>query len=141
MRVSMARIVVAACLSAWALAGCGRGGPEVLPVSGVVNLDGTPLADAAVMFSGADGKQPVTARTDSTGKFSLSARPGSNSVAVAKGTPGAAPAPGDGLMPAGKVAPPPKSAVPAKYADFRTSTLKVDVKKGMPPVSLDLSSK
>jgi len=124
-----------------ALAGCGPEGRETIKVTGVVTLDGQPVADAGVMFSGPEGGSPVTTKTDASGGFTVQAVPGLNNVAVSKTeTSGGAPAQEDGTMPTdgGKVEV--KSLIPAKYADFRNSGLTVDVAKGMDTVRLELAS-
>ncbi len=67
----------AACLLFPAICGCGEG-PKVLPtepVTGIVTLDGKPVADATVIFSpsNAQGKEvyAATATTGADGKYSL----------------------------------------------------------------------
>ena len=68
-----ASIVCLIALSASFLAGCG-GGPSVVPVSGVVTLDGKPLPEAAVTFQptategATDGSY---GKTDAEGRYSL----------------------------------------------------------------------
>ena len=52
------------------LTGCG-GGPKPLPVSGVVTLDGQPVADAGVMFCPAENGPMASGTTDAKGKFQL----------------------------------------------------------------------
>lgn len=68
----------AICLLVPAVCGCGGDGVKVLPtepVSGTVTLDGTPVADATVIFSpsNAQGKDvfAATATTDAQGKYTL----------------------------------------------------------------------
>lgn len=60
-------------LSPWVL-GCGGGGPSDVPplgtVTGVVKLDGEPLAGAQVTFSPENGRSS-TAETDATGRYDL----------------------------------------------------------------------
>lgn len=128
--------------------GCGKGGPETASLTGTVTLDGNPVAQAGVMFTGPAGGVPVSAVTDDQGQFRLEAPVGTNSVAVSKtkqagAGPGAKPAGDDDmLMPAGGAQrAEPEWVVPKKYADTRNSGLKVDVKRGMAPVKLELSSK
>lgn len=134
-----------AALTLWA--GCGKNGPATVPVTGVVTLDGSPVAEAGVMFAGPEGGSPMSAVTDAQGQFHLNALVGVNLVAVSKtkqvGGAAAKPA-GDEpmLMPASAVPTvEPQWIVPKKYADARNSGLKVDVKRGMGPVKLDLLSK
>lgn len=50
--------------------GCG-GGPQLLPVSGVVTLDGQPVADAGVLFVPADSGPTTSGTTDAAGRFRL----------------------------------------------------------------------
>lgn len=128
--------------------GCGKSGPATVSVTGTVTLDGSPVAEAGVMFAGPEGGTPVSTVTDGQGQFRLDALVGVNAVAVSKTKQagGAAKKPsGDDsmLMPPGGAAPPaePEWVVPKKYADARKSGLRVDVKRGMTPVKLDLSSK
>lgn len=53
------------------LAGCNKPEhPDVGRVSGVVTLDGQPLAEATIMFQPAEGRASV-ATTDSAGKYSM----------------------------------------------------------------------
>ena len=52
------------------LVGCRESGPEVAPVTGVVTLDGRPLAFADVTFQ-AEGKSPGVGRTDKDGRYEL----------------------------------------------------------------------
>jgi len=127
-------------LAAWA--GCGSGGRETVEVKGAVTLDGQPVAEAAVMFSGPEGGSPTTAKSDASGNFTVRAVPGLNNVAVSKTeTSGGAPAQDDGTMPADGGSVQVKALVPAKYSDFRNSGLTVDVASGMAPVRLELTSK
>jgi len=51
--------------------GCERG-PQMVPVSGTITLEGKPLAGASVMYVLKTGGPPVTAVTDSQGKYELS---------------------------------------------------------------------
>ena len=58
-------------LTAVALLGCSRtGGPPLGKVSGVVTLDGQPLADAIVTFAPATGR-PSQGMTGSDGRYTL----------------------------------------------------------------------
>jgi len=58
----------AACAS-----GCGKSGPALQPVSGVVTLDGSPLAGAVVAFDPAspEVRGRFIGKTDDQGRFSL----------------------------------------------------------------------
>lgn len=53
-------------------AGCGKSDlPELGEVSGVVTLDGAPLADAIITFTPSGAGRPSTARTDEDGHYEL----------------------------------------------------------------------
>jgi len=67
-------IVVISLLS---LAGCERG-PRIVPVSGVITLDGKPVKDAAVMFLSTPGGRVATGNTDAAGRYSLTTHPSGN---------------------------------------------------------------
>lgn len=123
------------------LAGCG-GGDGLAPVKGRVLLDGQPVAGAAVMFEPEGGGVPATGVTDASGEFSLAtsgkgagATLGKNGVSVSKQV---------AAQPNRKVEEseivPMKSETPVKYASPMTSGLSVEVKRGMAPVELQLSS-
>ena len=58
---------VAAILAA--MVGCG--GPKYVPVSGVVTLDGSPVANAGVMFVPIEEGPTAAGTTDSNGRFHL----------------------------------------------------------------------
>jgi hypothetical protein len=136
-------------------AGCGGpAGPKTVPVSGVVQLDGQPLEGATVSFlPKASGARPATATTDAQGKFTLGtfalgdgAVPGPHSVIVTKikgvGVVGDKSSKNTGGMMlsgpnAGKV----EYITPKKYSTRETSGLSFEVKAGMQPVTLELSSK
>jgi hypothetical protein len=75
------------------LVGCKQdpGGPRTVPAKGIVTLDGTPVAGAAVVFIGDDGQYSASGMTDDEGNFSLNAFeykegavPGSYKVVVTK---------------------------------------------------------
>ena len=54
----------------FALVGCGEGDPRLVPVSGVVTLDGKPLADATVEFVAESGWGSM-GKTDDSGRYEL----------------------------------------------------------------------
>jgi hypothetical protein len=70
-------LVWSALLLALPLAGCGKGGPKAVPVSGRVTLDGQPLANAVVTFTPSSpdpNVKPIpeaTGRTDAQGNYTL----------------------------------------------------------------------
>lgn len=134
--------------------GCGSG--DMIPVEGVVTLDGQPLEGAAVSFVPDQTGRPAQGETDAAGKFKLSTAaagqgvvPGKYKVGVSKmekpaGAGGASP---DGKVqlsgpPTGKGPPPiPKSLVPGKYVNPNTSEITVVVEIGMEAVQIELKSK
>ncbi|MCR4411810.1 MAG: hypothetical protein NUV77_05210 [Thermoguttaceae bacterium] len=144
-----------------ALGGCGPSTPATVPVSGTVTLDGQPLEGAAVSFVPIGQGRPATGQTDSSGKFTLTSfQPGDGAPAGkykvgvskldkpadAKGGPAAAGAAPEGTRLSGPPVAkgpeaPPKSLVPPKYVNPDTSGLTVEVKSGMEPVKLELTSK
>ena len=117
-------------------------GDGLVPVSGTVTLDGKPLADAAVGFFADVGGTPAVGTTDAQGKFTLSthkpgdgATQGQNVVTVSK----------QSNLDAGKEVEESeivrmKNESPVKYFSPKTSDIKVEVKYGMEPVTIDLKS-
>ncbi|NUQ64626.1 MAG: carboxypeptidase regulatory-like domain-containing protein [Pirellulales bacterium] len=67
---SVAASSLLAGLGALLLNGCGSTGPELAAVSGIVTLDGQPLAGATVEFQPPKGS-PSTGVTDSSGAYRL----------------------------------------------------------------------
>jgi hypothetical protein len=147
------------------LSGCGGGG--LVPVTGTVTLDGKPLDGAAVSFvpvvddtKPKSGQTPATGQTDATGKFVLGSVAGVGAVAgkynvgVSKAPPGAPGTKGEapkgappGTMLSGppmQTSPgtpgPPKNLVPEKYINPDKSGITVEVKSGMEPVKIELTS-
>lgn len=52
-------------------AGCGESGPELGTVSGFVTLDGEPLANASVGFTGVDNGPSCYGKTNAGGVYEL----------------------------------------------------------------------
>jgi hypothetical protein len=121
-------------IGAFCLAGCG--GPEhpdVGRVSGVVTLDGQPLAEATVMFQPTQGRASI-ATTDSAGKYSLTyldgvpgAILGAHTVIIRTEIPGE-----DGQPPIAK------EKLPKRYHD--QTELTADVKPGSNTFDFPLTS-
>lgn len=144
-------------LVALTLTGCGSGS-DTIPVTGTVTLDGKPLEGASVNFSPAEAGTPARAVTDASGKFELTtnepkdgALPGSYNVGVTKmdkdsvdSTAAPDGSAEEGMMlsgpGAGRVAPRPKSLIPDKYTNPNKSGITVEVKEGMEPVTIELTS-
>lgn len=102
-----------------------------IPVSGSVAFDGKPLGHGSVLFARSGDRDVASAPIRSGGKFTATLLPGDYDVAVrclavdpsADSTPDWAE---------------PKSLIPEKYTDAKTSGLKVSASAGMPPIRLDL---
>lgn len=127
--------------------GCGPKGPAMVPVTGIVKLDGVPVAKAGVTFMPIGGGRPATGETDQEGKFTLTtnkaddgALEGEYGVAVSGVRTTGVVANADGTS--GDVSNMRQEwFLPQKYANQATSGLKQTVSKGMSPVELNLSAK
>ncbi len=125
------------------VAGCGRQGPVLLPVSGVVTLDGQPVAEAGVIFTPAEGGPAASGTTDAQGRFQLrtvnesGAVAGEHLVTVTKQET-------TGLGDFGAVGPEGVKTiwhVPEKYGNRKTSGLKFTVGPDSDDAKIELSSK
>jgi hypothetical protein len=149
-----------ACLLAGLLlhaTGCGNGRPPLVAITGVVTLDGAPVAAATVTLMPRAGGRPATGATDQQGRFTLTTfAPGDGAVvgeydvvvtkmgvtkpAAGRTSPGA----DDGLAPDTMGAMPSeqdyRSLLPRRYADPRTSGLTVALRTGGPPLEISLTS-
>lgn len=131
------------------IAGCGRSGPAVQYVEGIVTLDGTPVGGAIVTFAPSGAGLGAAGTTNALGVYrlnALSARAGAGTmagdyrVAIRKWEyldPGPAPDPSNAeeydrwqalSMKAGRREP--TYVTPKAYGDAATSGLKVTVNKG-----------
>jgi hypothetical protein len=124
-------------------AGCSSGDPDRLPtypVEGTVLLNGKPVAGADVVFMYSELQRASFGRTDDQGKFKLGtyenfdgALAGAALVSVSKYEQekvSSAPIAGEpGYDPSKAYAKsePPKSLIPLRYADFKTSLLKANI--------------
>lgn len=129
------------------LAGCG--GSSAIPVQGTVTLDGKPIAEAVVTFAPQAEGEPASGVTDADGKFTLKRREANDGVPVGAyavtvvgvRTTGLK-ATSDGLS---DIAAPGQVKeewfVPQKYAIRESSGLQAEVKPGMSPVELKLTTK
>lgn len=131
------------------VAGCGASGPAIVPVTGIVTLDGAPVEGATVTFVSKVGNRMADGKTDAAGKFSLTtqdAKPtpgaleGEHSVTVNGARVVGANVGADGTSvdaTSAKI----EWFLPQQYAQPDTSGLTATVKKGMEPVQLNLTAK
>jgi hypothetical protein len=159
--VSRLQLALAGSVVCMAILGCNRGGggssgPPVYPVTGVVKLKGQPVVGADIIFSLKDGSASSFGRTDANGKYELTTRkssdgalPGDYLVAISK-TDDAAQAqtfvpqedsknynPFVGKNPTPR--PPPKSGIPEKYGNVKTSGLTARVGTEKNTIDFDLN--
>ncbi len=123
-----------------ALVGCSDNG--LVPVKGLVLVDGKPIENAAVLFQPEGGGVPATGVTGPNGEFTLStagvgegATAGMNGVSVVKSV---VAQPNKKIEESEIV--PMKYETPIKYVSPKTSGISIDVKPGMQPVELKLTS-
>jgi hypothetical protein len=53
------------------IAGCGKSGPEIAPVSGRITVDGQPMGNVDIVFQPEDSRSPSFGRTDKDGHYTL----------------------------------------------------------------------
>ena len=53
------------------VAGCGKSGPEIAPVSGRIKVDGQPMENVDIVFQPEDSRSPSYGRTDKDGHYTL----------------------------------------------------------------------
>ncbi len=114
-----ARVARGAALLLLALAGCGDGGPKVVPASGVVTIDGQPLAYGYIQVM-PTGSRPASGRIGLDGRFTLTTTAPGDGCAV--GTHTAAILAGESVSAVAM-----KWHAPKKYADRTASNLTVTV--------------
>jgi len=142
MSVAFTRLV-AVCLLVSLVSGCGPKGRPTVPtavVSGVVKLDGQPLSGAQVNFLNSD--YAGVADTDSSGRFELTAQPGSNKVYIVKyegvsGTFDATMVGGGDMAGSG-----PKQLLPPRFSDAEKTELTFTVSEaGNSDANFEVTSK
>lgn len=90
LRATKSLFAGAALLMASAAAGCGGSGYELAPVSGIVTMEGAPLANSTVVFepvatAGSEESGPASSgRTDAAGHFELKLADGSPGAVVGR---------------------------------------------------------
>ncbi len=116
-------VLVVVCMLSFILAvGCSpatRKQVKTVKVSGTVTLNGKPLADAEVNFSGKEFAG--IAKTDASGNYTIDAQPGDNTIFFSKYDKPVDPtmSPGD----AGGISGGPKQLIPKKFASINESKL------------------
>lgn len=113
------------------VAGC-DGGPKIVPVSGVVLLDGQPLAYGHVQVI-PNGWRPASGRLDGSGRFTLTTTTPNDGCAV--GTHPVAILAGESITPENT-----KWHAPKKYADASTSNLTVTISGPTSDLKIELTS-
>jgi hypothetical protein len=124
------------------LTGCGRDGLNLAPVTGVVTMDGKPVAEASVIFAPNDSKAgpPAIGATNEQGAFTLvtANRPGAvvgeHRVAVSKSE--ATVIPQRRGLPIYRV----KEALPPKFGSVETSGLTATVRDDDNQLEVKLSA-
>lgn len=113
--------------------GCGQKGPRLVPVRGLVTLDGEPLASAVVAFEHTGGLNMATGVTKDDGRFELAihkmgqgATTGPHRVQISRSE-----------SESGKTT----WISPKEYASFDTSGLSVDVTPTQHTFTFELSSR
>ena len=139
----------AVCAVAIGFFGCGRDTFPLVPVHGIVTLDGQPVEGARISFI---PERAFTAGgiTDVGGRFTLMCQgrrgcpPGRSQVLVSKqmlSLPEGVAADDRAAIEALPEGPQYIAVVPSQYGDPRRSEINVDVQRGMPlPVAVELSS-
>lgn len=129
-----ARLAACAALAAVLLTptGCGEVGPQIVPVSGTVTLDGKPLAYGHVQVLPA-GWRPASGRLDGAGRFTLTTSSPNDGCAV--GTHPVVVLAGESITPETM-----KWHAPQKYADVTTSGLTVTITGRTDDLKIELKS-
>ena len=120
--------------AAISILGCGRGGPEIVPIEGTVTHDGEPVPNLRIYFVPTDGR-PSWAISDSSGHFVLDydadhdgAKVGMHTVFVQNAGGDVDPTAAMSGAPRPKTSPA-MAQITKKYGTKDTSPLQVEVKK------------
>ena len=122
--------------------GCGGGGPKLVPVEGVVRIDGKPAASIAIQFQPdvmKGGQGPTSfASSDKEGKFRLKTYDGKEGAVVGTHLVILVDELEDRPAQGTRAAKPPRVA--SKYT-IPATTLRVEVKEGGGPITVDATSR
>ena len=128
-----ARLTAGAALAALVgLTGCGEGGPKIVPVSGIVLIDGQPLTYGHIQVI-PTGWRPASGRIGGDGRFTLTTTVSGDGCAV--GTHPVAILAGESLTPETM-----KWHAPKRYADIATSGLTVTITGPTDDLKIELKS-
>ncbi len=119
-------------LICFAFAGCGGGGPKIVPVSGTVMIDGQPLTYGHVQVL-PSGWRPASGAIGAGGRFTLTTTEPNDGCAV--GTHPAVVLAGESITPETM-----KWHAPEKYADVSTSNLTVTISGPTDNLLIELKS-
>jgi hypothetical protein len=119
-------------VAAVGLAGCGDGGPQIVPVSGIVTIDGQPLTYGHIQVI-PTGWRPASGRIGTDGRFTLTTTVSGDGCAV--GTHPVAILAGESLTSETM-----KWHAPQKYADIKTSDLTVTITGPTDDLKIELKS-
>jgi len=127
------RFATAGLLAAACLAGCGGGGPELVPVKGTVKYKGQPLPTGSITFHPAKGRPATGTIKDGAIQDVTTVTAGDGATAgTAKVTVQANSGGGDMYAPR-------KSLIPDKYGDPEKSGLTAEIKAGGGDLAFDLN--
>jgi hypothetical protein len=124
-------LVVWLCFNIVAVAGCGDGRPERVPVSGVVLIDGQPLTRGNVKFVPVNGR-PSVGKIGEDGQFQLTCYDGTDGAILGTHRVQVA---ASRVISDSKI----EWFAPRSYADFRTSGLEVEVDKPRNDMKIELT--
>lgn len=134
--IALVRVLAAAMILPFVAAGCAAT-DGLVPVTGIVTLDGSPVESGSVQFYPTAGDAPTTGAVIANGAFAARVPAGSMKVVIVApkvvGKRKTSDAPGD---PEADVL---KESIPAKYNT--ASTLTADIRPGMPALDFALSTK
>lgn len=131
------------------LAGCGPA--RTSPVTGVVLLDGQPLANASIQFVPAEAGRDATGTTNERGEFTMSTfepkdgvAPGSYKVVISPPAGAVDPtkyaSAGDAMSAAAQARPAAQSTFPKKYTNPTLTPFTQQVPIGKEPLKFELKS-
>ena len=131
-----------------AMLGCGGENGKVT-VSGIVKMDGQPLSNATIGFLTESGSSMASAATGADGRFRTDVAIGKNKVTVSKTDPSSMPAPpaneestlspNDNAL--AKMRSSINNSVPERFGDPNKSGLQYEIRSGMEPLDISITSK